>query len=147
MYFVFVLVNALVFVLVDELDFLLIYVLVLVLVKVLSYVLVEVLVCVPVEQHFQYVNHLKPAFKLSEKSCVNLWKAAVQCCDRHDRSVNMPRGHLNSANFRLQKRSSQFFNKRFSPQTFKKLSIVNLPFLCAIMTSRLRYRGLTLDLS
>ena len=32
-------------------------------------------------------------------------------------------GFLNSANFRLQKRSSQFFNKRFSVQAIKKVSM------------------------
>ena len=48
----------------------------------------------------------------------------------------MPRGHLNIANFRLQKRSAQFFHERFSSQTIKKLSIVNLPFPCGVVTSR-----------
>ena len=39
-----------------------------------------------------------------------------------------------------------FSTKRFSSQTIKKLSIVNLPFPCAIMTSRLRCRWRTLEL-
>ena len=53
-------------------------------------------------------------------------------------------GHLNSANFRLQKRSAQLFNKRFSSQKIKKWLIVNLPFQCGVVTSRLQCRWLTL---
>ena len=42
------------------------------------------------------------------------------------------------------------FQQEISSQTIRKLSIVNLPFpcpfTCAIMTSQLRCRSLTLDL-
>ena len=79
-----------VFMLVDELGLVLIDVLVLVLVQtvqVLCYFLVESLVCVPLKHNF---SACKTA--LSEMSCVNLWKVTVYCDERHERSVNMPRG-------------------------------------------------------
>ena len=39
--------------------------------------------------------------------------------------------HLNSANFRLQKRSSQFFNKGFSAQTSKNyIDCVPSAYVC-----------------
>ena len=49
-------------------------------------------------------------------------------------------GHLNSANFRMQKRSSQIFNKGLSAQTSKNQSIAYLPRTCATVASLLLCR-------
>ena len=85
-------------------------------------------------------------------SCVNLWKSCCITCNALTAMRGAwiclvdENGHLNSANFRLQWRSTQFFKKRFSSQTIEKLLVVNLLFPCAIMTSWMLSRWLSLDL-
>ena len=108
------------------------------------HVLVEALVCVPVEQHFQHVK--QPWAKWAVWTCGKLLCNAVTGMRGAWICSVDENGHLNSTNLRLQKRSPQFFNKRFSSQTIKILSIVNLPFPCAIVTSLLRCHWPNLDL-
>ena len=82
------------------------------------YVLVEALVCVPVKQHFKHVN--RPWAKWVAWTCEMLLNnAATGITGAWIWHVD-ENGHLNSANFRLKKRSAQVFNKRFSSQRLKR---------------------------